>query len=336
MDKTVKVVVGFLVAISIFACGEIKMEGDDKALLPKSSGKYGEVLVVVDTFFENRKTGEQIQEIFNKSLEGLPQQEPQFRTSTVPPKGFQSILKRSRNILKLSIGNGKKSGFKIEEDVWAKDQLMIHISAGNDVDAARILSKNIATIRNYFNEKELERLEFQYRGKPQKDVMETMAEEYKLSLLIPPGFVEMAKSETGFWLKKDKTIGQHQVLQGVSVTIRPYITDSIFNFEAMVPVRDEFTKEMIQGVRDSSFMAVYKEYLPVEQEINLNGFYAKEYRGLWNMENDFMGGPFLHYTLVDEKNNRVIELDAFVYAPKFEKREYLRELEAILKTFKLH
>jgi hypothetical protein len=53
------------------------------------------------------------------------------------------------------------------------------------------------------------------------------------------------------------------------------------------------------------------------------------------MENDFMGGPFLHYTLVDEKNNRVIELDAFVFAPKFDKREYLRELEAIVKTVRI-
>ena len=54
------------------------------------------------------------------------------------------------------------------------------------------------------------------------------------------------------------------------------------------------------------------------------------------MKNDFMGGPYVHYTFVDEENSRVINLDGFVYAPKFNKREYLRELEALLKTAKLN
>ena len=104
-----------------------------------SSGKYGEVLIVVDTLYENRKTGKVLEEIFFKPLEGLPQQESQFRASTVPPKAFKSILKRSRNILKLSIGKGKKTAINITEDVWAKDQLMLKITAASDEDAANYI-----------------------------------------------------------------------------------------------------------------------------------------------------------------------------------------------------
>jgi len=254
----------FLVIVALaFACGNVKV---DKASLPNSSGKYGEVLVVVDTTYENRKTGEQLEQIFYKAMDGMPQQEAMFRMSTVAPRGFQSILKRSRNVLKLSIGNGKKTDINIERDVWAKNQLLIQITAASDEDAARILEKNTKTIRDYFNEEELKRLKEQYSIKPQDDLI---------------------------------------------------------------------TGKYIQGARDNSYMQVYEEYSPETQEINLNGSYAMEYRGLWNMANDFMGGPFLHYTFVDEKNNRVVNLDAFVFAPKFNKREYLRELEAILKSVKL-
>ena len=162
-----------------------------------------------------------------------------------------------------------------------------------------------------------------------------MEEKHQLSLLVPPGFIKVDDFSNGFWLKKEKSIGEHQVIQGLSVYYSPYDQDSVFNTSNMVELRNLFTEKYIQGVRDSSYMQVYGEYLPETQEINLNGSYAVEYRGLWNMTNDLMGGPFLHYTFVDEENNRVINLDGFVFAPKFNKREYLRELEAIMKSVKV-
>ena len=213
---------------------------------------------------------------------------------------------------------------------------MIQITAASDTDAARILSKNVQTIRDYYNEKELVRLKKQFKGKPLKDIMDSVAKQYQVEMVIPPGFVQMAKNKNGFWLKKEKSIGQHQIMQGICVFIRPYVSDSVFSNESMILNRNAFTSEMIQGTPDSSYMVVYEEYRPETKEVNLNGVYALEYRGLWNMVKDFMGGPFLHYTLVDEKNNRVVELDAFVFAPKFNKREYLRELEAVLNTVKVN
>jgi len=332
----VKSTLGIISLLLLLSCGSGPSGEGDQSYLPSSSGKYGEVLIVVDTFYENRQTGEVLNKIFSDAIDGMPQAEGYFRASTVPPKAFQSILKRSRNVLKLSIGKGKSTAINMEENVWAKDQFMIQITAASDTDAARILTKNIQTIRDHYNEKELERLQKQFRGKPEKEIMKTIAERYNLKMVIPPGFVQMAKDENGFWLKKEKSIGQHQIMQGVSVSIRPYIADSVFSHEQMIRNRNTFTKEMIQGTRDSAYMAVYEEYRAVTKEINLNGVYALEYRGLWNMVNDFMGGPFLHYTMVDEENNKVVELDAFVFAPKFNKREYLRELEAILKTTQIN
>jgi hypothetical protein len=58
-------------------------------------------------------------------------------------------------------------------------------------------------------------------------------------------------------------------------------------------------------------------------------------RGLWKLENAFMGGPFINISLLDENRNRVVTVDAFVYAPSLDKRIYVRELEAILNTFKI-
>lgn len=318
------------------SCEEVKLSSGDKEILPSSSGKFGEVLVVVDTLYENGKTGEVLKEIFFKSLAGLPQQEAHFRMSSVATNDFKSILKRSRNILKLSIGKGKKTAVNIEEDVWASDQFLVQITAGSDNAAAKVLEKNKVVIRNYFNEKEIDRLKKQYSKKPQKELMDELNSKLGVQLVIPPGFVRMGGDDTGFWLKKEKSIGQHQVLQGITVYTYPYETDSVFSLEHMIQKRNGFTEKYIQGSRENSFMAVYEDYPTNKQEINLNSLYAVEFRGLWNMKNDFMGGPFLHYTFVDEKNNMVINLDGFVFAPKFNKREYLRELEAVMKTIRVN
>ena len=48
-----------------------------------------------------------------------------------------------------------------------------------------------------------------------------------------------------------------------------------------------------------------------------------------------MGGPFVSHSVVDEMNNRVIVVEAFVYAAGQKKGKFIRKLEASLYTLKL-
>jgi hypothetical protein len=51
------------------------------------------------------------------------------------------------------------------------------------------------------------------------------------------------------------------------------------------------------------------------------------------MENALMGGPFMSLTMYDEKRDRIVTVDGYVFAPYFRKMEYMREVEAILRSF---
>ena len=53
------------------------------------------------------------------------------------------------------------------------------------------------------------------------------------------------------------------------------------------------------------------------------------------MRNEAMGGPFVSHSRVDEKNNRVITVEGFVYAPEKMKRGLIRRLEGSLYTLQL-
>ncbi len=332
MDKRISHI--FLTAL-LFSFGIISCKhGADSSseVLPSSSGKYGEILVVVDSSLNNGAVGQKLDEIFLQALEATPQREAMFRMSTVDPYNFKSILKRSRNLFKVSMDSKHTNKIKVDRNVWAKDQLLINVYADSEESVLRMLEKNTQTIRDYYNEEELKRLNSQFKIKPEKDLMAEIKEKYGLDILIPPAFIMMENGSDHFWLKKEKRVGEHQIIQGLLFYTFPYSSDSTFSASYMIEQRDEHTKKMIEGVRDSSYMQVYKEFKPISREINMLNRYVIEYKGLWNMKNDFMGGPFIHYTFLDKENKKVINLDGFVYAPKFNKREYLRELEAMIKS----
>ena len=78
---------------------------------------------------------------------------------------------------------------------------------------------------------------------------------------------------------------------------------------------------------------VYKMF---RQASRLGGLSAIETRGLWRMKNDFMGGPFLNYLIKDPKNDRIIMVEGFVYAPKIKKRPLMRQLDIIFGTLEIN
>ena len=45
-----------------------------------------------------------------------------------------------------------------------------------------------------------------------------------------------------------------------------------------------------------------------------------------------MAGPFLQYIINDKANNRNIVLEGFVFAPSAAKRDYVFEVETVLRS----
>ena len=49
-----------------------------------------------------------------------------------------------------------------------------------------------------------------------------------------------------------------------------------------------------------------------------------------------MSGPFVNYVIEDKVNNRLIVVEGFAFAPSVQKRDYMFELEAIIKSLKIN
>ena len=101
----------------------------------------------------------------------------------------------------------------------------------------------------------------------------------------------------------------------------------------VVEVRDSITKAYIAGAVQGAYpkVADVKDF-PLSQNIQLHYHNGLELRGFWDSVRDKMGGPFYSFTMENADNSMCITIDGFVYAPQEHKRDYIREVEAIVKS----
>ena len=114
----------------------------------------------------------------------------------------------------------------------------------------------------------------------------------------------------------------------------PYTDKDTFTKEYFVHKRDSVMKANIPGFKEGVYMST-DSLLTDVRPINVQNSYTMEARGLWRMKGDFMGGPYVSHTRLDEKNQRIITAEIFVYSPDKMKRNLVRQMEASLYTLKL-
>jgi hypothetical protein len=317
----------FSIIVLLFSCDV----NNDERTLPESTGKSGELIIVVDTSYSNGETGRALEQVFIEDVYGVPRSEPIFNVVTLPQKGFTRMLQTVRNILEMDINSANKAEIQIKEEVWSKGQLVVVISAPSDKVAASILLKNKDKLQKLFNEAELKRSSNRLLDGIDQQKTKALLEKHNFSLNVPAEYFVSIDSNNFFFVRKNRVVGEHQILQGVMVYEYPYDNDSAFNAKVIVDSMETFISN-IKG-QPKGFMAVEMQYPVLKEEVNFKEKYAVKLSGLWKMEGIFMGGSFINYTFLNADENKVIGLYGFVYAPKFNHREYLRELEALINTF---
>jgi hypothetical protein len=302
-----------------------------------SGGAPGEVIVVIDDkVWKSHPIADTIRWHFEDVVPGLPQQEFVFNIGQYDPDRFSNAMKSHRNILFFEVGP-KQSKTRIEylRDYWASDQVVIKVYGHNYEEALILFREDAQKIVKTINATERERL-IRFHAKENSAAIEkTLKEKHNIVLNIPSDF-RLAEDRGDFvWLARDRVryvSGEaHDVDQGVFIYYYPYTNDSTFMPDYLVRKRDSILKANVPGPSEGSYMTTEKDtlYYPVFSNSSVNKQYAAELRGLYRTVNDYYGGPFISITTLDEARNRIVTVDCFVFAPKFHKREYLREMEAI-------
>ena len=159
---------------------------------------------------------------------------------------------------------------------------------------------------------ERERLQLNYAKNIDKAIKNTIQKKFNINLNIPIGFNIAVDRENFIWLRYDTP----EITQSISIYAFPYKSDSTFTANFLLNKRDSVAKANIEGSLPGSYMTTEQRVSPTFSILKVKNNYSAEMRGLWKMEKDFMGGPFINLSVLDVSNNRVLVLDGFVYAPR--------------------
>jgi len=316
----------FLTALLLVACDNV----NNNVTLPGSTGKAGEIIVVISNSAWDGLLGKAIYAKIAEEHPALPQPEPLFNLSNLPNHAFNKILKTHRNILFVELKSDADS-VTLQKNIWAKDQVVVTIYAQSSNAALSLFNNNSSSILLWFINGERRRLMKKFASIKSVQIGSIVKKSIDVDLGVPKDYKAANRGENFVWLRKETG----ETSQGLLLYSYPYIDSSSFNLTNLMDKRDALTKSFVPGPAEGSHMATMRDFPAIGKQIEFNGNYAVEVRGLWMVKGDFMGGPFISYSIHDLNKNRIVCVEGYVYAPKFNKRNYLREVEAILLTLKL-
>ena len=306
--------------ILFFLITALSCSDNQQKLLPASSGNINNISVVTNDELWEGAVGEVIRENFGRPIYGLPQIEPIFSLSHIPSKVFSGFATKSRTILKIDVSENE--GVFNFKNTYASPQRIIQITANSPDKIIEIINENLNSIYStmYFNEIQ----EKQRRISKNLNKTQAIKKNTGVSLKFPSAY-RVAKVDSNFvWIRRDIETGSVNLF----IHRQTNLTE-----QSIIEKRDSISKIYIPGPVENTYMSTDLIYTPNTQQINVGGKQVFETRGLWEIEGQFMAGPFLNFQ-IKLGDNDFIMLDGFVYSPGSTKREYIFELEAIMRSLK--
>lgn len=338
------------------ACGP----ADRSANLPRAAGASGDIYLFMDSAQWKGPVGKTMDSIFNQEMIGLPREEGIFRMSFVDPRKMNFVLKQRRNLIFLTtldkitpgsavvnslltkqqldqIRTDSSKFVQTYQNVYARDQQVMFLFAQTEQQMIDKLKKNGQKLIDFFNKAENDRLKATlFDNGTVTGVTKWLKENFQVEMTIPFGYKLVQNEQDFVWVRQINT----QDDKDIFISRTEYTSLDQFKKENLIKLRDEVAKKYLyeDPERPNTYLVTETDipYKPVvTREVNFNGNYAVEIRGLWRTNTHSMGGPFLGYAMTDKATGKFFYIEGFVYGPSKDQREMMRQMETVLHTFKM-
>ncbi|MCH3881287.1 MULTISPECIES: DUF4837 family protein [Tenacibaculum] len=325
-----KLILLFAVIFAFSSCEQSK----EDIILPTATGTINEILVVIKGNDWEGKVGDELRTVFGEHQVGLPQPETILSVTQVDPTGFASFMRNSKSILVLE--KGAKESFSITENKYSKPQVVMFITAKDEAGFINVIQQKGKEIIKTFQALDIKKMQRHFAKNKLDDSKYKTTKNLGLSLTIPKIFKTVDDTGEFLWLRQHlkSGIARGDGSNNILIYSLP-LEDEATVAENVTKMRDSIGEKYIPGSDEGMYMITEQAYAPFTFDAEIDGKKAYETRGKWEVKNDFMAGPFINYTIVDKKNNRLIVFEGFTYAPSVNKRDFIFELEAIGKSLKI-
>ena len=298
-------------------------------LLPNVSGKAGEIVVVIDKDNWEGEIGNALRGILADDCPYLAQREPLFNLANVPPGSFNNMFKMHRNILILNVNpQNQTTGMMYKRDQWARPQSVAQVNAYGVEDALAIIAEAKDQLPEFFEAAERDRIianSILYEELTLRDPVEKLTGGI---LHFPSGYKLRKQTDDFVWIADEKQYTIQTVL-----LYRYPVPEDPFSLKSIIAKRNEVMRANVPGMFDGSYMTTSTAVEPTTRSLKYHGIDFMETRGFWEVEGDYMGGPFVSHSFYSPDGKDIIVMEAFVHAPRYDKRPLLRQVESILFSY---
>ena len=327
--------------VAMFLLGGCKAIGDLQSADNASGSPYELVLVCAQPEWQS-ELGDTLQSVLKQPVKELMQYEPVYDVMRILPNNFKSLTRTHRNVVVVNVNPEiAEPGIIVQYNVTAKPQIYITLKGPDTQSLAKYVSDNRDNILYVLEKAERDRTiayATRYFSAP---LREKIVEKFGMDLAVPNNYQVRSESDDMLWVSQEFPTAS----QGFFIYKYPYEGKQSLTREALVKARNKFASR-IPGPREGSYMTTtnkivddtgedYMPYMPEYIQLLIGDRMWVEMYGLWEVENYFMGGPFVSYTTVNKATNEVVTIDCYVYYPTLynkdpEKRNKLRALQHLV------
>ena len=322
--KALKILL-FISILGFVSCNNRKSQ----KYLPSSIGPVNQVTVVMDNELWKGQVGDKLREHFAATAVGLTWQESILTLRQVPHQVFSGPLLSSKSIIYVKKDTNNIA--ELKTDVYATPQRMAIFKGQSDekiMEDIEVMADEIIA-----SNKAMDLKETQQRFLKSLNMEGVFEEKFGISMSVP-SIYKVGRQEDNFvWMDREILKGNMNII-AYEMPANSFSTDSTL-VRDIVQMRDSIGALYIPGpdVPDKKTnMRTEPAFSPSIFSAEIAGRKAIEVRGIWDIKNYPMAGPFITYIIDDEPNNRKMVVEGFTYAPATNKRDDMFRLEAIMKT----
>jgi Domain of unknown function (DUF4837) len=325
----------------------------------KSFGQANHMVVIADQTLWDGAVGDTFRYYFSSAYPILPQPEPFFDLQhwTAGEVTSEPIRQRMRTYLVLGdlskgdspttqmiladLGEENRVRAKSEKtfnstmgkNKWADKQTMVYLFGNSEEELVQNIRTKFTAISQRINEADSDVIGASvYAAGESEELNNKIKQRLGVSIRIPNDYKLAIEDGKTMWLRKETDfISSNIMLQKLE-----YRNKEQFTKEGIKAIQDSLGRKYVSTEIENTYMRTNDVDLPMlTKAITLNEHYAVEARGIWEIENDFMGGPFISYLIHNQNTNELLFVEGFVHAPGKEKRDYIQQLEYIFQSVKL-
>ena len=300
--------------------------GGPQSLLPKSGGRPYEILLVAS----DRRCAAVVDSVLTQDMPSLPQREPMFDVSLIDTTRFNQTTRLARCIVIVTVNPAVFTSTRIryEKNVWARPQLVVYVNTPSASQLSQYMAKAGHRLTSLLTRAEINTAISTLRAGSNRKAESSIRRMFRWDMRIP---AEMKAGKTGrnfIWLSDNRPDRMR------NICVYSYSGTTLDAHRALA-ARDSVMRLNIPGELDGMYMQTTHGSVTAGLATE-DGRTVMISRGLWEMRNDAMGGPFVSLSTVDSVNSCIIVAEAFVYAPGTNKRNLIRSAEAALYTLGRH